>query len=226
VLFFGRLFRSGDWSPAERKRLITIGVLFVASVIFWAVYEQAGSTLNLFAQRVSDNRLLGYAFPAAWYQSLPAIYVVLLAPVFAWLWVRLGDREPSSPAKFVLGLVFVGLGFVILVPAAGLAASGVKVSPGWLVVTYLLHVAGELCLSPVGLSATTKLAPARVVGLMMGVWFLSLAVGNYLGGLMAAQYESIPLPTLFGAVGIFAILAGIVLSLLVKPIGRMLARAD
>ncbi len=224
VVVFGRLFSSGDWTAAERKRLITIAVLFVASVLFWAVYEQAGSTLNLFAERDTDNRILGRVFPAAWYQSLPAIYVVLLAPVFAWLWVRLGDREPSSPAKFVLGLVFVGLGFVILLPAAGLAASGVKVSPAWLVLTYLLHVIGELCLSPVGLSATTKLAPARVVGLMMGVWFLSLAVGNYLGGRVAAQYEAIPLPMLFGLVGVFAILAGVVLALFVKPIGRMLSR--
>jgi POT family proton-dependent oligopeptide transporter len=226
LAFFGRLFTSGDWTDAERKRLVTIAVLFVASVIFWAVYEQAGSTLNLFADRNTHNRIFGRAFPAAWYQSLPPIYVILLAPLFAWLWVRLGDREPSSPAKFVLGLVFVGLGFVILVPAAGLAASGVKVSPLWLMLTYLLHVIGEVCLSPVGLSATTKLAPARVVGLMMGAWFLSLAVGNYLGGLAAAQYEAISLPALFGGIGGFAILAGVVLALLVKPISRMLARAD
>jgi POT family proton-dependent oligopeptide transporter len=225
-LFFGRVFSSGAWTPSERKRLITIAVLFAASVVFWAVYEQAGSTLNLFAQRDTANQVLGRSYPASWYQSLPPIYVVLLAPLFAWLWVRLGEREPSSPAKFVLGLVFVGLGFVILVPAAGLAATGVKVSPAWLVLTYLLHVIGELCLSPVGLSATTKLAPARVVGLMMGVWFLSLAVGNYLGGRVAAQYEAIPLPVLFGVVGGFAILAGVVLALFVKPIGRMLARTD
>jgi POT family proton-dependent oligopeptide transporter len=226
VVVFGRLFSSAEWTPAERKRLITIAVLFVASVVFWAVYEQAGSTLNLFAQRDTNNRLLGGAYPASWYQSLPAIYVVLLAPLFAWLWVRLGNREPSSPAKFVLGLVFVGLGFAVLVPAAALAATGVKVSPAWLVLTYLLHVIGELCLSPVGLSATTKLAPARVVGLMMGVWFLSLAVGNYLGGLVASQYESIPLPTLFGGVGGFAILAGVALALFVKPIGRMLKSGE
>ncbi len=226
VVFFGRLFGSGDWTPAERKRLITIAVLFVASVVFWAVYEQAGSTLNLFAERDTENRLLGRGFPAAWYQSLPPIYVVLLAPVFAWLWVRLGDREPSSPAKFVLGLVFVGLGFVILVPAAGLAGTGVKVSPAWLVLTYLLHTIGELCLSPVGLSATTRLAPARVVGLMMGVWFMSLAAGNYLGGRVAAQYEAIPLPVLFGVVGGFAIVAGLILGLLVKPIGRMLKSGE
>jgi POT family proton-dependent oligopeptide transporter len=226
LVFFGRLFGSGDWTAVERRRLITIAVLFVASVIFWAVYEQAGSTLNLFAERSTNNTILGRERPAAWYQSLPAIYVILLAPVFAWLWIRLGSREPSSPAKFVLGLVLVGAGFIVMVPAASLAAGGVKVSPAWLVVTYLLHVMGELCLSPVGLSATTKLAPARVVGLMMGVWFLSLAVGNYLGGLIAAQYEAIPLPTLFGVVGGFAAAAGVVLALFVRPIDRMLARAE
>jgi POT family proton-dependent oligopeptide transporter len=223
VLFFGRLFGSGEWTAAERKRLITIAVLFVASVIFWAVYEQAGSTLNLFAERATDNTILGKERPAAWYQSLPAIYVILLAPLFAWLWIRLGSREPSSPAKFVLGLVLVGAGFLVMSPAASIASSGVKVSPAWLVVTYLLHVMGELCLSPVGLSATTKLAPSRVVGLMMGVWFLSLALGNYLGGLIAAQYEAIALPTLFGVVGGFAVAAGIVLALFVRPIDRMLA---
>jgi POT family proton-dependent oligopeptide transporter len=225
IVFFTRLFSSGEWTDAERRRLITIAVLFAASVVFWAVYEQAGSTLNLFAERAVDNNILGKERPASWYQSLPPTYVILLAPVFAWLWVRLGAREPSSPAKFVLGLVFVGLGFVILVPAAGLAASGVKVSPAWLLLTYLLHVMGELCLSPVGLSATTKLAPARVVGLMMGIWFLSLALGNYLGGLVASKYEAFPLPVLFGGVGGFAILAGLVLALAVKPIGRMLHSA-
>jgi POT family proton-dependent oligopeptide transporter len=225
IVFFTRLFSSGEWTDAERRRLITIAVLFAASVVFWAVYEQAGSTLNLFAERAVDNNILGKERPASWYQSLPPTYVILLAPVFAWLWVRLGAREPSSPAKFVLGLVFVGLGFVILAPAAGLAASGVKVSPAWLLLTYLLHVMGELCLSPVGLSATTKLAPARVVGLMMGIWFLSLALGNYLGGLVASKYEAFPLPMLFGGVGGFAILAGLVLALAVKPIGRMLHSA-
>ena len=226
VVFFGRLFSSSDWTPAERKRLITIAVLFMASVVFWAVYEQAGSTLNLFAQRDTDNRISARISRPPGTSRFQRYTSVLLAPLFAWIWVRLGDREPSSPAKFVLGLVFVGLGFVILVPAAGLAASGVKVSPGWLVLTYLLHVIGELCLSPVGLSATTKLAPARVVGLMMGVWFLSLAVGNYLGGRVAALYEAIPLQTLFGVVGGFAIAAGLVLAVAVKPIGRMLSRAD
>ena len=223
VVFFAGLLSSKSWTSGERKRLITIGVLFVGAAIFWSVFEQAGSTLNLFADRSTDNRLLGMTFPASWFQSLNAIFIVLLAPVFAWLWVRLGKRNPSSPAKFVVGLLFVAAGFGILIIAARLAAAGIKVSPLWLTATYLLHTIGELCLSPVGLSAMTKLAPARVAALMMGVWFLATSVGNYLGGRVAALYESFSLPSLFTAVTLFALAAAVVLALLVRPIERMLA---
>ena len=223
VIFFVGLLGSRSWTSAERKRLITIGVLFVGAAIFWSVFEQAGSTLNLFAERSTDNRLLGMAIPASWYQSLNAIFIVLLAPVFAWLWVTLGKRDPSSPAKFAVGLLFVAAGFGILIVAAKLAAAGVKVSPLWLTATYLLHTIGELCLSPVGLSAMTKLAPARVAALMMGVWFLATSVGNYLGGRVAGLYESFSLPSLFTAVTVFALAAAVVLALLVRPIERMLA---
>jgi POT family proton-dependent oligopeptide transporter len=145
--------------------------------------------------------------------------VIVLAPVFAWLWVRLGAREPSSPAKFMVGLVFVALGFAVLVIPA---ARGVRASPLWLCLTYFLHVVGELCLSPVGLSATTKLAPQRVQGLMMGVWFLSISVGSYIGGRVASLYEAFPLPQLFGVVAAAALAAAVVLALLLRPIGRML----
>jgi POT family proton-dependent oligopeptide transporter len=223
VVFFAGLLSSKSWTSAERKRLITIGVLFVGAAIFWSVFEQAGSTLNLFADRSTDNRLFGMTFPASWFQSLNAIFIVLLAPVFAWLWVRLGKRNPSSPAKFTVGLLFVAAGFGILIVAAKLAAAGIKVSPLWLTATYLLHTIGELCLSPVGLSAMTKLAPARVAALMMGVWFLATSVGNYLGGRVAALYESFSLPSLFTAVTLFALAAAVVLALLVRPIERMLA---
>jgi POT family proton-dependent oligopeptide transporter len=225
VLFVGLLGGRG-WSQAERKQLIVIAVLFVASTVFWAVFEQAGSTLNLFAQRNTDLHALGVAIPASWLQSLEPVFTVIFAPIFAWLWLRMGRRDPSSPAKFAWGLLLVGLGFAILIAAAQLSAAGVRVSPMWLVVTYLLHSWGELCLSPVGLSATTRLAPARVAGLMMGVWFLSLSLGNYLGGRVAGLYESLPLPTLFGAVAACAIAAAVVLALLVRPIKAMLARAD
>lgn len=222
IVFFSWLLLSSQWSPAERKRLIVIAGLFLASCIFWSVFEQAGSTMNLFAERSVDNRVLSYEYPAPWYQSVNSLFLITLAPAFAWLWIKLGSREPSSPTKFALALFLVGLGFLALSLGAAAAQSGVKVSPMWLIVTYLLHTMGELCLSPVGLSAMTKLAPPSVTGLMMGVYFLAISVGNYMGGRMAALYESLPLPTLFGAVGAFAIAAGFVLALFIRPMVRLM----
>ena len=221
VVFFAWLLTSSQWNTIERKRLIVILGLFLAAAIFWSVFEQAGSTMNLFAERSTDNRILGREFPAPWYQSVNSMFLIALAPVFAWLWVRLGPKEPSSPAKFALGLLLVGLGFLVL-SVGSTAESGVRVSPLWLVATYLCHTMGELCLSPVGLSAMTKLAPPSVTGLMMGVWFLALSVGNYMGGRMASMYESLPLPTLFGVVGAFAIAAGVVLAMFVRPMVRLM----
>lgn len=220
--FFGWLFFAAEWSPVERKKLIVIGVLFAASCLFWSVFEQAGSTLNVFAAERTRNFLLGWEYPPSWLQALNGLFIWTMAPLFAWLWVKLGTREPSSPAKFSWGLVLVGLGFVVLIPPAMEAVTGVKVSPMWLVMTYLLHTFGELCLSPVGLSAITKLAPARVAGLMMGVWFLSISIGNYMGGRMSALYESLPLPALFGTVGGLAIAAGLILAVFSKPITRLM----
>jgi proton-dependent oligopeptide transporter, POT family len=222
VVFFVWLLTSAQWSAVERKRLIVILGLFVAAAIFWSVFEQAGSTLNLFAERNTKNRILGVEFPAPFYQSVNSIFLVALAPVFAWLWIKLGPREPSSPTKFVLALVFAGLGFFVMTLAAKAASTGTKVCPMWLVSTYLLHTIGELCLSPVGLSAMTKLAPTSVTGLMMGVWFLALSVGNYMGGRIASLYEALPLPTLFGVVGAFAVISAIVLALFVKPMVRLM----
>jgi len=197
--------------------MAVVGVLFVASALFWCMFEQAGSTLNLFAERSTDKNVLGFEFPASWLQSMNALFIIALAPVFAWIWMRLGPREPSSPTKFVLGLLAAGLGFVVMAAAAARASDGSQVSPLWLVAVYLLHTAGELCLSPVGLSAMTKLAPPKIGGLLMGVWFLSLAVGNYLGGRIASLYEALPLTTLFWLVAIFGMGAGVLLALLVRP---------
>src|ERR1700676_1025775 len=182
VVFFAWLFLAGDGTPAERKRLYAIGVFFLAAALFWSEVEQAGSTLNLFADRATRDSILGWSSPSSWFQSANALFIIAFAPVFAWLWVRLGSREPSSPVKFSAGLIGVGAGFAILVPAAQASASGTLVSPVWLIATYLIHTFAELCLSPVGLSSMTKLAPARVAGLMMGVWFLATAVGNFIGG--------------------------------------------
>ena len=213
------------WNQEELSRLAALGVLVAASAIFWSLYEQAGSTLNLFALERVRSEIFGWAFPASWFQSVPALMVIALAPAFAWLWVRLGKRDPSPVIKFTLGLLLAGLGFLLLVPAAQRATGGLRVSPWWLVGTYFLHTVGELCLSPVGLSATTKLAPARAAGLLMGVWFLSIALGNFLGGKMAGFYRELELSRLFGNIAALGIAAGLVLALLTRPMNKLMGEA-
>jgi len=222
VLFFAGLLGSHGWTSGERKRLITILVLFLGSAIFWSVFEQAGSTLNLFAERSTDNRVFGMGFPASWFQSANPIFIVLLAPVFAWLWVRLGKRDPSSPVKFAFGLLFVAAGFAILIVAARLAAAGVKVSPLWLTATYFLHTIGELCLSPVGLSSVTKLSPRRLVGQMMGTWFMGTALGNLIAGLAGGGFAGMSTSELFRSVGWITGGAGLLLLLATPMIVRKL----
>jgi POT family proton-dependent oligopeptide transporter len=219
---FGSMIFSPDWTPVERKRIIVTFVMFLAASLFWSEFEQAGSTLNLFADRSTRNEILGFSFPASWLQSVQALFIIIFAPIFAWLWLKLGRRDPSSPVKFSLGLIFVGVSFALMAAAAILASNGTLVSPMWLIVTYLLHTFGELCLSPVGLSAMTKLAPARVAGLVMGMWFLSNATGNYLGGRLASFYESFPLPNLFGLVAVTGIAAGFVMFAMTPLIKRLM----
>ena len=218
IVFFSWLFFGGDWTPAERKRLYVIGVFFLAAALFWSEFEQAGSTLNLFADRATRTSVGGWEFPSSWFQSANALFIIMFAPLFALLWVRLGSREPSSPVKFSIGLVGVGVGFAVLIPAARAAEAGSLVSPMWLVATYLVHTFAELCLSPVGLSSMTKLAPARVAGLMMGVWFLGASVGNFIGGRLSSFYEAWALPNLFGVVAAFGIASGVILLALSRPI--------
>jgi POT family proton-dependent oligopeptide transporter len=145
--------------------------------------------------------------------------------VFAWIWIRLGDRQPSSPAKFALGLLFVSLGFLIVAIAAYVSqqSGSARVSPGWLLAVFLCHTIGELCLSPVGLSTVTKLAPERLVGSMMGVWFLSLSLGNFIGGRVAGLFEQFPLPQLFGAVFLTTAVSALLLALVVRPIRTLMS---
>ena len=220
---FSWLLLGKGWSGIERKRLGAILVLFLSAAVFWSAFEQAGSSLSLFAERSTNREAFGFLFPASWFQFVQPFFIITLAPVFAWLWVALRSREPSSPAKFAWGLCFAGLGFAILVPASSLAMRGAAVSPWWLVSTYLFHSLGELCLSPVGLSAMTKLAPARVGGMMMGLWFVSIGIGDYLGGRVTSLYESVSLPTLFGAVAGVAFVAMAALIVLIRPTVRLMS---
>jgi len=221
--FFAYSFIAGGLDATEKRRLGVIGILFICSTIFWAGFEQAGSSLNLFAEESTDRVVFGLDIPASTLQAINALFIICLAPVFAWGWVKLNKRglEPSSPAKFSLGLVLMGAGFLVMVAASLASKGGLKVSPMWLVLTYLLHTLGELSLSPVGLSTVTKLAPHRMVGQMMGVWFMSMSLGNLIAGRVAGQLGTDPTST-FGAVAAVAIAAGLVLSLFVRPIRRMM----
>jgi POT family proton-dependent oligopeptide transporter len=173
----------------EKKRMAAILIFFFSAQVFWAIFEQAGSSMTLFADRLTRNEVLGMQFPSSWWQSVNSGWVIVLAPIFAWVWIKLGTKQPSSPAKFALGLLFVALSFVWMIPAAKLTAEG-RISPMWLLGLYFLQTTGEMCLSPVGLSTMTKLAPQRLLGMVMGIWFLAAALGNKLAGLLAGEFKS------------------------------------
>jgi POT family proton-dependent oligopeptide transporter len=212
----------------ELKRIMVIFILFVFSIIFWMTFEQAGSSLTLFADRLTRNEILGHAFPSSWFQSVQPFFVWTLAPVFAVIWQRMGERQPSSPAKFALGLLFAGIAFVIISFASMLTGGG-RVSPLWLVVVYMFQTFGELCLSPVGLSAVTKLAPARMVGLMMGVWFLSISIGSYIAGRTTELFQGSTPGLLARAFGIFAaitLVAALLLVVLTPSIKKLTPRTS
>jgi proton-dependent oligopeptide transporter, POT family len=210
----------------EWKRIGMIFVLFFFAMLFWSAFEQSGSSLTLFADRYTRLSIGGWSFPSSWFQVEQPLFVLILAPVFAWMWIRLGARQPSSAMKFAFGLILVGIGFLVLVPAAARAQElGVRVSPMWLTAAYLIHTFGELCLSPVGLSLVTKLSPKRVVGLMMGVWFLAASFGNKLAGWAASFFDIIPVARLFGYVCAATIAGGIVLILFSKPVKKLSGEA-
>jgi proton-dependent oligopeptide transporter, POT family len=175
-------------SDIDGRRFAAVFVFFIASMLFWAVFEQAGISISLFGDQLTRKSLFGWSFPSAWYQALNALFVVMLAPIFAWAWLRLGPRQPTSPVKFVLGLTFLGLSFLLMVPASLLTVQG-QVSPLWLVALFFVQTVGELFLSPVGLSTMTKLAPPNLVGLVLGVWFLAAAWGNKLAGILGGGYD-------------------------------------
>jgi len=212
----------------ERKRVGVIAILFFAAALFWSGFEQAGSSLNLFAQRLTDTTVFGWEMPASWLQSVNALFIIIFAPVFAALWVWLSRRAPSIPTKFALGLMLLGAGFFVMVFAskatgyAGADSEFQRVGMSWLVITYLLHTFGELCLSPVGLSSMTKLSPPRFVGQMMGIWFMATSLGNVIAGQVAGLFESKPLPDIFMSVTMTTAGVGLILLLFTKPIQKLM----
>ena len=229
VVFFGAVLLFGKLDAGEKKRVGVIIVFFICASLFWAGFEQAATTFNLFARDLTDRSLFGSFFeshehPASWYQSVNPIYIILLSPFFAWMWVALGRRnlDPSAPLKFGIGLALLGAGFATLILAAQLIiAHGGKVGPQWLLLTYLLHTSGELCLSPIGLSNVTKLAPPRYVSQMMGTWFLGAAVGNLAAGRIGGHIGSdvTTMPAEFLRMTAIGVGAGLVM-LLLSPVFR------
>jgi len=229
VAFFAYVFLFCHLTRVEKERVGVILVLFLTSALFWAGFEQAGSSFNLFAERYTMRYLdwFHYEVPAAWFQALGPVFIISFAPLFAWLWVWLARRqlEPSIPVKFALGLLLLGGGFVVMAGAAKIAAQGQHAWPTWLITTYLIHTFGELCLSPVGLSSVTKLAPRKLVGQMMGIWFLATSLGNLLAGLLAGEFKPETIhawPSMYLKIIILPAAAGALLILFSKPIKRLM----
>jgi len=190
-------------TSVEKRRMLAIAILAFFNIFFWSAFEQAGTSMNLFAEERTNRTFFGWLMPAPWFQSINALTIMLFAPAFARLWSRLAmrGREPSTPRKFMWALVLVAAGFAIMVGGALDSAGGMRVSPLWLVAAYVLHTWGELCLSPVGLSMVTKLAPPRLGSMMMGLWFFSFFVSDLAGGLVAGQVEKIEKGQLFHLLG-------------------------
>jgi len=228
VLYFAWVIGFVCKDKLERSRVAVLMLLFVGAALFWSGFEQAGSTMNLFAKDFTDRVVFGWEMPAGWLQQVNPLLIILLAPVMGAVWVKLGAFNPNLGVKFFLGLALLGVGFLVLGaaapeidPATGEALT--KVVPWWLVGTYFFHTVGELCLSPIGLSATTKLSPPRLVGQMMGTWFMGAALGNLVAGLQTAQLEDKAPSELFTSVATFSIAAGAAF-LLLAPLMSKLAK--
>jgi len=242
ILFFGVVLFFGKLEKPEKLRIGVIVVICAAVALFWAGYEQAGSSFNLFAERYTRRalphemtpsilqplvRMMHDEIAASWFQALSPIFVIAFAPVFAAMWVRLARQhlDPSLPMKFAFGLIFLALGFLVIAGAAVFVARGQKVAPTWLTMTYLLHVFGELCVSPVGLSSVTKLAPKKLVGRMMGAWFLAASLGNLIAGRLAGEIDPNALGKMPGQFLRMVLLPAVVAVVIIafsRPIRRMM----
>ncbi|WP_273129725.1 peptide MFS transporter [Bacillus weihaiensis] len=214
TIYFIVMYRSPKTTAVERSRIIAYIPLFIASVMFWAIQEQGSTILANYADERTQLNFAGLSISPTWFQSLNPLFIILLAPVFAWLWVKLGDRQPSVPKKFSLGLLFAGLSFMVILLPAYLGGSDTLVNPLWLVLSYFIVVLGELCLSPVGLSATTKLAPAAFSAQTMSLWFLSNAAAQALNAQIVRFYRPETEMLYFGTIGGIAIGLSILLFVL------------
>lgn len=228
ALYFAAVIVFVCRDKVERQRVGVCMFLFLGAAMFWSGFEQAGSSMNLFARDFTNRVIWGYEIPTGTLQSINPIFIIMLAPVIGMLWVWLGARNPSIPVKFGSGLILLGTGFLVLAWGSTLLAEG-KVGMHWLVVTYFFHTVGELCLSPVGLSSVTKLAPERLVGQMMGTWFMGSALGNLVAGLVSRYIPHVETIDafamqgyqLFGTVASIVIGCGLLFLIFSKPIRKL-----
>lgn len=231
ALFFAWIFAFGRLDSDEKRRITVFIALLLGSAMFWSGFEQAGSSLNIFADRYTQLEFGWITLYSTWFQSVNSIFIILFAPVFAWLWVWLARRNlnPSTPFKFGIGLILLAVGFMMMVIASTIVASGSQAMPTWLILTYLFHTFGELALSPVGLSATTRLAPKRYVGQLMGIWFVSIALGNLIAGQIAGEFNPDDLTAFPGQyldIVMTTAGTGLVLLLLARPLRKLMRGAD
>jgi POT family proton-dependent oligopeptide transporter len=225
--YFAYVFAFGKLDTVEKKRVIVIVALFLGISMFWSGFEQAGSSLNLFADRYTRLEFGSISIYSSWFQSVNSLFIIVFAPFFAYMWIWLGKRNlhPSTPAKFGLGLILLGVGFSVMILASSVVASGEQALPTYLLLTYLFHTFGELAISPVGLSATTKLAPKRFLGQMMGIWFVGAALGNLIAGQVAGDFDPDNLaafPSQYLQIVIFAVGAGLIFLVLSKPLKKLM----
>jgi len=217
--YYAYIYFGGKLTQAEKKRMWALFLVCVASACFWSGFEQAGSSLNLFGRDFTDRMIGSFEIPASWFQNVNPMFIIILSPFFAALWINLGKRmiSPSYGMKCAIGLIIMATGFIVMFFAAQQAAQGLKVAPMWLVTTYFLHTVGELCLSPVALSAVSKLSPRRFAGQMMGVFVLTYSIGNIIAGLLAGNFDPnnvSELPNLYIQIAIFSIGIGAVIALI------------
>ena len=227
--FFAYVLGLGGLSSGERGRVIIIAVLIFAATVFWSGFEQAGSSLNLFAERYTVRDFGNFTVPATWFQSLNPAFILILAPLYSMLWLALANRklDPNPVLKMAMGLIMLGLGFAVMIFAAQLVVRGDAVLPTWLIFTYLLHTMGELALSPVGLSSVTRLSPRRYVGQMMGAWFLAASLGNILAGLIAGEFRADTvetMPGLYTQIVLTTAGIGLLLAVASVPLKRLIGK--
>lgn len=222
TIYFVVMYRSPKTTKIERSRIIAYIPLFLASVMFWAIQEQGSTILANYADKRTQLDFAGIHISPAWFQSLNPLFIIIFAPVFAWLWLKLGKRQPTIPKKFSLGLLFAGLSFLVILLPAYFGGANSLVNPLWLVLSYFIVVIGELCLSPVGLSATTKLAPAAFSAQTMSLWFLSNAAAQALNAQVVKFYTPETEMVYFGVIGGASILLGIILLFLAPIIQRFM----